>query len=573
MKYFCFLLSVCSLLFFVACGGGGGGSENPMGAMTYSQSGGAALSGKISGTGSLKDVQVYLFPVDADGPPEIYNIRSAIRMDLQRSYYETITDENGGFIFENVATGTYNLVAQRSRFESAVVGNVEVSLLANTVNLGEVKLNPTGEVSGKILLDGVGKSGVIAYIKGTSFAAFSDDQGAFVISGVPVGSYFLSAFYPSLKSTNTPSVIVAAGQMNAITTSITLAKDELFFSGYSILWKGSFSSSSDSSLQSPQKNWGYYNTTDKKSYIFDGTNWQILAIDGATGATGATGANGIGILWKGTLSSAPSSPSLNWAYYNTTDKKSYLFDGTTWQILSQDGNSITGATGNTGAQGIQGNTGETGAQGTTGNTGNTGATGAQGTTGNTGNTGATGAQGTTGNTGNTGATGAQGTTGNTGNTGATGAQGTTGQTGATGGGLTDFAYIYNLSAQVVPLQADVTFSNNGTMIGGIIHAPGTAVIVVSSAGNYKVTWIVAGVEPNQFALYINGAPVAGAIYGSGAGTQPNSGQVLITAAGGDVFTLRNHSSTAAVTLQTLAGGTEINANASILIEKLSSELP
>jgi hypothetical protein len=45
--------------------------------------------------------------------------------------------------------------------------------------------------------------------------------------------------------------------------------------------------------------------------------------------------------------------------------------------------------------------------------------------------------------------------------------------------------------------------------------------------------------------------------------------VIVRAAAGDVLTLRNHSSAAAVTLQTLAGGTQFNANASILIEKLS----
>lgn len=43
--------------------------------------------------------------------------------------------------------------------------------------------------------------------------------------------------------------------------------------------------------------------------------------------------------------------------------------------------------------------------------------------------------------------------------------------------------------------------------------------------------------------------------------------VIITA--GDVLTVKNHSSASAVTLQTLAGGTQINSNASILIQKMS----
>ena len=88
------------------------------------------------------------------------------------------------------------------------------------------------------------------------------------------------------------------------------------------------------------------------------------------------------------------------------------------------------------------------------------------------------------------------------------------------------------------------------------------------AGTYKITFVVSAVEPNQFALFQNGAPIAGAVYGSGAGTQQTTGQVLVSMAAGDILTLRNHTSAAAVTLQTLAGGTQINVSASVTIEKL-----
>jgi hypothetical protein len=46
------------------------------------------------------------------------------------------------------------------------------------------------------------------------------------------------------------------------------------------------------------------------------------------------------------------------------------------------------------------------------------------------------------------------------------------------------------------------------------------------------------------------------------------GQAIVTLAGSDVLTLRNHTSAAAVTLQTLAGGTQPHANVSLVIEKL-----
>ncbi|MNV78336.1 hypothetical protein D3C71_1718200 [compost metagenome] len=76
-------------------------------------------------------------------------------------------------------------------------------------------------------------------------------------------------------------------------------------------------------------------------------------------------------------------------------------------------------------------------------------------------------------------------------------------------------------------------------------------------------------EPNQFALFLNGTEAAGTVYGSGAGTQQTNGQAILALSSGDVLTLRNHSSAAAVTLQTLAGGTQANVNASIVLKQLS----
>jgi hypothetical protein len=67
---------------------------------------------------------------------------------------------------------------------------------------------------------------------------------------------------------------------------------------------------------------------------------------------------------------------------------------------------------------------------------------------------------------------------------------------------------------------------------------------------------------------LNGAVVGGTIYGSGAGTQQNSGQTIITVGAEAVLEVRNYQSTAAVTLATPVGGTALSTNASILIEKV-----
>ena len=65
------------------------------------------------------------------------------------------------------------------------------------------------------------------------------------------------------------------------------------------------------------------------------------------------------------------------------------------------------------------------------------------------------------------------------------------------------------------------------------------------------------------------ALVASTIYGSGAGTQQDTGLAILTLAANDVLTLVNFTSAAAVGLQTLAGGTQNNVNASMLILRLA----
>jgi hypothetical protein len=131
--------------------------------------------------------------------------------------------------------------------------------------------------------------------------------------------------------------------------------------------------------------------------------------------------------------------------------------------------------------------------------------------------------------------------------------------------------MYNLNAQVVPLEAAVTFSNNGLGTAGFAHGLGSSDLIVVNKGDYKVTFSVSGTEPNQFALFINGVVVAESVYGSGAGTQQNSGQAILAIEANDVITLRNHTSAAAVTLAAAPpiGGTVAAVNASILIQKLN----
>ncbi len=54
---------------------------------------------------------------------------------------------------------------------------------------------------------------------------------------------------------------------------------------------------------------------------------------GPRGPQGLPGADGISILWQGSHADAPSSPALNWAYHNTTNGNSYVYDGGGWNLM------------------------------------------------------------------------------------------------------------------------------------------------------------------------------------------------------------------------------------------------
>jgi hypothetical protein len=149
----------------------------------------------------------------------------------------------------------------------------------------------------------------------------------------------------------------------------------------------------------------------------------------------------------------------------------------------------------------------------------------------------------------------------------------TGPTGPTGpAAVVNLGEVFNQGAQTVPLEADVSFDSNGILSGGITHAQGTSTIVVGIAGVYRVDFSVSAVQANQFGIFVNGAAATGLTYGSASGSQQNGGHGLVALQAGDIVTLRNHSSPTAVDLQTLAGGTQTNVDASVTIERVS-DLP
>ena len=86
--------------------------------------------------------------------------------------------------------------------------------------------------------------------------------------------------------------------------------------GKSINWLGS----SASDPADPQTLDVYFNTTDKFSYIYNGSTWDILTNSPR---------------WLGSSASDPSTPDLLNFYYNTTTNKTYVYNGSTWDTFSE----------------------------------------------------------------------------------------------------------------------------------------------------------------------------------------------------------------------------------------------
>ncbi|RLD58464.1 MAG: hypothetical protein DRJ01_12530 [Bacteroidetes bacterium] len=64
-----------------------------------------------------------------------------------------------------------------------------------------------------------------------------------------------------------------------------------------------------------------------RTFLWVGTAWFLVS----------DGTDGVSIVWQGSLTTAPSSPELNWGYYDNILLKSFIWDGDSWEIIAVDG--------------------------------------------------------------------------------------------------------------------------------------------------------------------------------------------------------------------------------------------
>lgn len=180
-----------------------------------------------------------------------------------------------------------------------------------------------------------------------------------------------------------------------------------------------------------------------------------------------------------------------------------------------------------------------------------------------------GIQGPPGERGERGERGPRGFMGMEGPQGKTGAQGPPGAAG-TSGGISEFAYIYNIGEQRIHQEEDISFDSNGIITQGISHTAGESKIIIKDSGIYEIIYHVTGKQPNQLTLFSNGIEVTNTTFGADDSNIQNFGIQILQLKENTELSLRNHTSTPShLDLLVNAGGTQTSVNAAITIKKLA----
>lgn len=193
----------------------------------------------------------------------------------------TTTDSEGKYSFKNVADGLYTICAfYNNSIQKAVKTNVVVTN-GNSVGVEDIILTVTGNVKGKIILEDLENEnyGFVVYIAGTSFSAMTDKDGSFLISGIPSGEGYHIVIQKGKLTyfKDIPITVPANGTIDVGTEKFTALEiegvpAEKGDDGKSIVWKGEYTAAPES----PEYLWAYYNTIDGCSYIYDGKKWTLL---------------------------------------------------------------------------------------------------------------------------------------------------------------------------------------------------------------------------------------------------------------------------------------------------------
>ncbi|MCB9188250.1 MAG: hypothetical protein H6599_03100 [Flavobacteriales bacterium] len=263
----------------------------------------------------------------------------------QKINYQAVARDASGDLMKNASVSVDVSIISGST-TGTVVYNETHAVSTNNYGLFYFKIGEGSVVSGTMTGIAWGNADHFLNVK-----VNGDDLGTVQLVSVPY----------ALQAGNAASI---AG--NQVSTTAPTNGQVLVFNGTSGQWEAQAASGSagaNSILTSTVEpagancaSGGYfmeYGTDDNMSGVLDagevdGSYYVCNGADGTNGIDGADGVDGVSLIWLGSMTSAPASPNLNEAYYNTTTGQSEIWDGSAWQIIAIDGlDGVAGAAGNT----------------------------------------------------------------------------------------------------------------------------------------------------------------------------------------------------------------------------------
>ncbi len=138
------------------------------------------------------------------------NDSAGVTVSIDNTDFEMVTAQNGVFTINNIPAGTYNLTARLDGYD-AFSKSFSVVAAQNTV-ISDFKMELSrGAITGTANLAGTNNhSEILIQIQGEPYSTVTNDDGAFTISGVPVGSYTIKASKTNYTTTTATDINVVA---------------------------------------------------------------------------------------------------------------------------------------------------------------------------------------------------------------------------------------------------------------------------------------------------------------------------------------------------------------------------
>lgn len=303
----------------------------------------------------------YLYiKADRDGDGAVFRLsETAIEMQGEAGYYHFLvgilnSEYDGERSFVSMY-GFSEVLPGRVTTDKVVSGDGKsyFDMLANAMKLGDaLDFNSNGDgrlrLKGTIVQNQGGDESPVGVYRGLynqSYTYYNGDEVSYTVNGV-TSTYRYVSSTPSKGNLPTDSVywqVQAAGVKGDKGSDGANGSDGK--DGVSIVWKGTY----QSHPSNPQNGWAYYNSMEKKSFTYRDGAWYQMTVDGVDGANGKDGTDGLSIVWKGESSAPPSSPQKNWSYRDSDNGVVYIYNGSSWEVMTHDGsNGTDGAAGSDG---------------------------------------------------------------------------------------------------------------------------------------------------------------------------------------------------------------------------------